>query len=139
VVSEAAEGGNGVRVVVAGYYGFGNLGDELILSALAKELRTVYPDPKIVVLSHDPAHTQAFHSLPAVSRWNPFAVFWQFLRADLFVLGGGGLIQDKTSHRSLLYYLSLVALARLLLRRVFLYRIGVESLNRSVSRVLTRL
>ena len=50
-------------------------------------------------------------------------------RADLFVLGGGGLLQDKTSSRSLVYYLALIAAARLSLCEVVLYALGVESIT----------
>src|SRR5262245_48882345 len=109
-----------MKVLVAGYYGFGNLGDELILSVLLQELKTVYADVSAVVLSDRPHYTQTLHKVKAVSRWNPFSLFWQMLRADLFVLGGGGLLQDKTSSRSLHYYLLLVVCARLLRKYVFL-------------------
>lgn len=125
-----------MRALVAGYYGFGNLGDELILSALLKELKSVYPGSTTVVLSHRPAFTSQMHKTKAISRWNPFGVLWQMFRSDLFVLGGGGLLQDKTSFRSLFYYLSLVALARLSFKYVLLYKIGVETIEKASSKWL---
>jgi polysaccharide pyruvyl transferase CsaB len=127
-----------MRIVAAGYYGFGNLGDELILSVLLKQLKETYPGSKTVVLSNNPSHTRFFHGTQAVSRWNPFSVVWQLWRADLFVLGGGGLLQDKTSGRSLTYYMGLVFLALAARRPVFLYSIGVETVQRPFSKWLLR-
>lgn len=118
-----------MRIVAAGYYGFGNLGDELILTSLLSRLRERYPEGSVTVLSADPAATRRHHRVAAVSRWNLFSVLLAMWRSDLFVLGGGGLLQDGTSGRSIAYYLALVALARAFGLPVTLYAIGVERLT----------
>ena len=46
-----------MRVLVAGYYGFDNLGDELILAALTERLKERYGNPHITVLSAAPAQS----------------------------------------------------------------------------------
>jgi polysaccharide pyruvyl transferase CsaB len=125
-------------IVVAGYYGFGNLGDELILSVLARQLKNTYFRPEIVVLSSRPSHTRYYHGTRAVWRWNPFSVLTQIFRADLLVLGGGGLLQDKTSFRSLLYYIGLALTGVILRKPVFLYSIGVETVQRPLSKWLLK-
>ncbi len=127
-----------MRVAVAGFYGFGNLGDELILSVLLRQLKETYAAGRVTVLSNKPAHTRFFHQAAAVSRWNPVVVAFELARADLFVLGGGGLFQDKTSFRSLFYYLSLVAFALALRKPVFLYSVGVETVRRPASKWLIK-
>lgn len=118
-----------MKILIAGYYGFGNLGDELILSCILSQLRDRYKTPGVCVLSSNPTETSCTHRVSAVSRWNPFVVLYQLWKADFVVVGGGGLLQNQTSQRSLLYYLGIVGLARLLGAPVVLYALGVESLN----------
>ena len=97
-------------MVIGGYYGFKNTGDEAILRAIAQELRARGHTP--LALSARPRETRAFHSIPAAQRWNPFSVAWNLRRAGRFLLGGGGLLQDRTSSHSLDYYLGLLRLAK---------------------------
>jgi len=99
-----------LRLLISGYYGAGNLGDEALLAGLLGALRDAPVTP--VVASLDPRATTRDHGVAAVDRWRglPLAV----LRADAVLSGGGGLLQDVTSARSLDYYLSVLRLARLL-------------------------
>jgi len=126
------------RIVVGGYYGYGNLGDELILKQIIASLTSQEPDLEIVVLSGDPAETRKTHSVKALKRWNFLRVFWALSGARLFVLGGGGLLQDKTSFYSLVFYLTWVGMARILRCPVFLYAVGVETVKRKWGRKLVR-
>ena len=101
-----------LRLLISGYYGAGNLGDEALLAGLLRALRDAPVTP--VVASLDPRATARDHGVAAVDRWRglPLAV----LRADAVLSGGGGLLQDVTSARSLDYYLGVLRLARLLRR-----------------------
>ncbi|MCG3203714.1 MAG: hypothetical protein KCHDKBKB_00386 [Elusimicrobia bacterium] len=127
-----------MKVLIAGYYGFGNLGDELILSSILLQLKRRYGQISVTVLSHAPMETVRFHQAHALSRWNIFALIPAIWRHDFLLLGGGGLLQNKTSQKSLLYYLSLVLLSRLLQTPVVLYAMGVESLKGPFSKWLTK-
>lgn len=118
-----------MRILIAGYYGFGNLGDELILTSLLERLRDRYSNGHITVLSADHRQTSRHHKVEAMSRWNPLALVIAFWRADLFVLGGGGLLQDATSSRSMAYYVGLLTLARGFSLPITLYAIGVERIR----------
>ncbi|MCB4755631.1 MAG: polysaccharide pyruvyl transferase family protein [Elusimicrobia bacterium] len=120
-----------MKFLVAGYYGFGNLGDELILRCLTDQLNKRFPNSPVTVLSAHPSKTTKWHGLEAVNRWNPLAVIWRIFKADRFILGGGGLFQDTTSARSLIYYLSLLETALLCRTPVFIYAVGVESIRRN--------
>lgn len=102
-----------MRLLVSGYYGFGNIGDEAILAAIAARLPQHVPDSEVTVLSADPGHTLRVHGLPAVDRWRPGALLGQLRRTDLLLQGGGGLIQDASSFLSPAYYLGVLALSRL--------------------------
>jgi polysaccharide pyruvyl transferase CsaB len=99
-----------VRLLISGYYGAGNLGDEAVLAGLLGALAATDVTP--VVASLDPAATTSAHAVAAVHRYHglPMALW----RADAVVSGGGGLLQDVTSARSLGYYLGVLRLARAL-------------------------
>lgn len=101
-----------MKVMISGYYGFGNLGDEAILAVLIKELKERFPQAKIVVLSATPEETAQLHKVRTINRWNLLRIQWELRGTRTFLSGGGGLLQDRTSRRSALYYLGLIALAR---------------------------
>lgn len=116
--------------MVSGYYGFGNAGDEIILSVLLDALE----GHEVVVLSADPLATAREHGVKAVSRSNPIAIGIALTRSALLVSGGGGLIQDATGPRSVLYYLGIVRLARLLGVPFVIYAQGLGPLHAPSSR-----
>lgn len=118
------------RIVISGYVGFGNAGDEAILTATLHGLRSLLPGVEILVLSRDPATTARQHAVQAVHRLNPLHAL---LRCDLVLSGGGGLLQDATSQRSLLYYLGILAAARLLGKRTMVYANSVGPILRKSS------
>ncbi|WP_022798137.1 polysaccharide pyruvyl transferase CsaB [Thermus islandicus] len=110
-------------VGVAGYYGFRNAGDEAILEAIVRELKA--RGHEVLALSGDPRRTREEHGIRAGHRLNPLAL----LGADLWLLGGGGLLQDATSSLSLLYYLSVLRLARLFRKRVVVFNQSLGPLS----------
>lgn len=98
-------------LVLLGYYGYGNVGDDALCEALTAGAFAAGVE-RILIPCGDPAR------LPADPRITPLGRFdWRALRAALrdgavLFVGGGGLLQNITSHRSLLYYLAAIALAR---------------------------
>jgi len=128
-----------LRVAVSGYYGFNNTGDEAILLALVSTLRTLAQNVEITVFSRSPRETGRTYGVKAVNRWNPFAVAWALLRSDLLLSGGGGLLQDVTGVRSIIYYLAVVMLARLLGKPVIYYAQGVGPVRSRIGCWLTRI
>lgn len=106
-----------MRVLVSGYYGFGNLGDEALLAGLLRGLRGMGHTP--VVLSGNPKATTQQHGVEAVHRLRGLVP--ALARVDALVSGGGGLLQDTTSRRSLDYYLNVLRLARRAGKRVVVY------------------
>ena len=127
-----------MKVVLSGYYGFDNAGDEALLTAISGVLHELEPDVELVVFSGNPKNTRARHGLNAVYYMNPWAVGKTLWRADLLISGGGSIFQDVTSARSLPYYISIVSLAKLLRKPVIFYAQGVGPINRSFSKWLMR-
>jgi polysaccharide pyruvyl transferase CsaB len=97
------------RIVVSGYYGFGNTGDEAILSSIVQHLGRA---GELVVLSAYPRRTAAEHGVRAIGRLDLPAIGRELSGAALFVSGGGGLLQDATGPGSVPYYAGLLKLAQ---------------------------
>jgi len=92
------------RFLLSGYYGFGNLGDEALLHVIVERLRRRWPGCGVDVLSADPALTARSYGVEATPRMDLGQVRGAIERADVVLSGGGGLLQNVTSLRSLLYY-----------------------------------
>lgn len=124
-----------MRVVVSGYYGFGNAGDESVLAGLLDGLRREEPEIEVTVLSGDPDHTRRAHGVEAIPRARPALV--AALRAsDGLISGGGSLLQDRTSARPVAYYAGLMHLARLLRRPYVIHAQGLGPITRRANRAL---
>ena len=126
-------------VGIGGYYGYKNAGDEAILQAMVRELKI--RGHRALVLSASPRETARELGVEAVHRYHPLALPAALRRVDRFVLGGGGLLQDRTSRRSLAYYLGLVRLARRLGKPVTVFGVSLGPLSprgeRRVARTLS--
>ena len=96
------------RVLLSGYYGFGNLGDEALLEVIVAAMRRRFPSARLEVLSATPKTTAAKHGVEATSRWDWREVRSAIGRCDVVLSGGGGLLQTATSIRSLLYYAGII-------------------------------
>lgn len=116
-------------VLICGAYGKGNAGDDAILEAILRQMRNIDADMPICVLSHNPRQTRLRYHVGAVHVFNPVA-FWPVMRrTKLYLSGGGSLIQDQTSTRSLRYYLLSIQLAKLAGCRVLMYGCGIGPVN----------
>ena len=108
------------RILISGYYGFNNAGDEAILRLMIDNLRARCPEAGLTILSHNPEDTARRYGVRSVNRMNPFLILREILHCDLLISGGGSLLQDATSQRSLLYYLSILNLAQALHKKTFI-------------------
>lgn len=99
-------------ILACGYFGFGNLGDEAVLGGLIHGVHQAGYAESFWAMSADVARTQREHTVQAVRRTDVRAVWQVMRRSRVFVLGGGSLLQDITSARSIVYYLGMHALAR---------------------------
>ena len=125
-----------MKLLISGYYGFRNAGDEAILAGMVEMFRAEGWDP--TVLSADPAWTERVHGVAAVDRRSWRGIRAALQAADVFISGGGGLLQDATSLRSNLYYLGLLRLARRFHRKTMLFAQSIGPLRARLSRFLVR-
>ena len=136
------------RVVVAGYYGFGNTGDEAILAALLADLRALAPALSAAVTAEDTASTSAAHGVDAV-HWRDVPAIAAAVRdADLVLVGGGGLFQDSLAfdpdailtsrHHGISFYGGIPLLAAAFGTPCAMYAVGVGPLTTPAGRSGTR-
>ena len=115
---------NEVKIAICGYYGRGNFGDEAILGAIVSQIkktcaecgRNYEKSVKICVLKSK----------------DPLEICQKLYKSDLFIFGGGSLLQNSTSNASLLYYLGVIALANIMSKRSIMLANGLGPLNAGV-------
>lgn len=126
------------RILISGYYGFDNSGDDAILKAMVKDLNQNIENVEIVVLSKNPSYTEKTYNVKAVNRFSLKSVVKAIKSCDLFISGGGSLLQDVTSTRSLLYYISLMKLAKSYNKTIMVYANGIGPIDGKINRFWTR-
>ncbi|MDE7262141.1 MAG: polysaccharide pyruvyl transferase CsaB [Oscillospiraceae bacterium] len=122
------------RILISGYYGFSNAGDDAILEAIQQSVRSSGEDIGITVLSNDPSLTWRQYGIDAIPRFRVTKVLSALRRCDALLSGGGSLLQDNTSTRSLIYYLSVIWGAHMLGKPVMLYANGIGPVRRQGNR-----
>ena len=136
-------------ILFVGYYGFGNVGDEAILSAILGRFRARRAFLRLLVASGNPQKTIARHAVEAIP-WNDMAALHAAVQAaDLVLLGGGGLFHDywgvdpdtflTNRHWGVAYYAGPALLASLYRKPLMLYAVGVGPLYSGHGRKYTRL
>ena len=124
-----------IRAVLCGYYGKGNGGDEALLATLLQMLPNhVTP----TVLSGSPEETQKCYGVESCDRKSAFQVINVMRNSDVFIWGGGSLIQDATSALSPLYYAGLMGLAQQMNLKTIAWAQGIGPLRRELTRRVAR-
>ncbi|MFL2507488.1 MAG: polysaccharide pyruvyl transferase CsaB [Parasynechococcus sp.] len=129
--------GTGTRtLLLCGYYGENNLGDDALLLVLLQQIPAGF---SLLITANDQEALRALAPMAdGVARRSLGSVLAAVGRADALILGGGSLLQDSTSLRSLIYYLLLIVTARIQRRPILLWGQGLGPLNRPTSRWLVR-
>lgn len=126
------------KIVLSGYYGFDNIGDEAVLYSIVSLLRKEIPNVEITVLSNNPEKTSTTYNVQSVNRWNLKEVTKVIKQSDLLISGGGSLLQDVTSSKTVPYYLAIVKIAQVFKKKVVFYSQGIGPVNKSFSRWLIK-
>lgn len=121
-------------VVICGAYGKGNCGDNAILNAIVEQLHHIDPDLPITALSRNTLETKLCAGIDAVYTFDIWKIGRLLRRSRLYLSGGGTLMQDATSTRSLLYYLFSIRQAHRAGCRVMLYGCGIGPISRPRNR-----
>lgn len=126
------------RILVCGWIGSTNRGDDLIAAAVADLIRQEGGDPTVVTIDDT---TDRLHGAPAVVHRRPLDTIGLFSAArahDGLVFGGGGLIQDETGPLNLPFHLSRLLVGRLNRLPWIGLALGVGDVRRRTGRALVR-
>src|SRR5574344_503638 len=126
------------KIVISGYYGFNNAGDEAMLTAIVEALRKLEPSVELTVISGNPTETKAKYQVESIYRFDAPQILASLKQTDLLISGGGSLLQDVTSKKSLLYYLSVLAAAKHFGKKVMLFAEGIGPIRCSFLRTMTK-
>ncbi len=127
-----------MRIVLSGYYGFDNVGDEAILFAIIQSLKEYHPGVNLTVLSNNPEKTAASYKVDAVNRWNINEVRKALKESDCLISGGGSLLQDETGMKSISYYSGVMKIAQFLKKPVFIYAQGMGPVKSKINRQIMK-
>lgn len=123
-------------ILIAGYYGFSNSGDDAVLASVCRDISKKGKRYQARILSNMPEKTMRDYNVPAVNRKNMLKVIREIKNAEVLLLGGGSLLQDVTSSRSLYYYLGHIVIAKIFKTKTILYANGIGPLNKKFNRYL---
>lgn len=133
-----------IDIMISGYYGFNNSGDDSILKAIVDSISAKRPELRILALSNNPSQTKEIYGIDAIHRFNLPKIIYNMHKTRLLISGGGSLIQDVTSDKSLAYYLWIINIAKAMGAKVMLYANGIgpirhtanhKKINRALNRV----
>ena len=127
------------KIMISGYYGFNNTGDEAILKSMVGAFKEKIPQIKITVLSQSPLQTSQTYQVKAINRLHLIDIMRCLRDTNLFISGGGGLLQDSTGKGwSILYYLGLILVAKIVKVPVMIYAQGIGPVNKQINKKLMK-
>ena len=119
------------KVLISGYIGFNNFGDELIFDILKSHLKSLNCDVSALSASKN-------YDIKTYNYKNIIEILKAILNCDIVISGGGSLLQNKTSNFSLIYYLSIILLAKLFFKKVIIFAQGFETIKGRFFELLTK-
>lgn len=117
------------KILISGYYGFNNIGDEAILKVMISDLEKKIDLNDVIVLSNNPTQTESDLSVKAINRSSIFHVINSIRKCDVLLSGGGSLLQDGTSRLSIYYYLFIYFIAMMFRKKIIIFSHGIGPIN----------
>lgn len=108
-----------MNALIVGYYGYGNAGDQLLLTQTQRLLHHQLPKATLYTL------TKKGSGPNEINRFSILSIMITLIKVQTVIFGGGGIFQNKTSQRSLLYYCSLMIFAKIFRADIYLLGQGI--------------
>ncbi len=124
------------KALISGYIGFDNFGDEAIFLALSNHLKSL--GYSVCALCNNKKEIKKRYNIKTYGYKKPLQILKGILSCDCLISGGGSLLQNKTSNFSLLYYLSIIFLAKFCFKKVYIFSQGIEKINGKFFENLTK-
>ena len=126
------------RFILSGYYGFKNFGDEAILSVLVNKLQQ--NKDSVTVISSNPEYTKSLYQhIRAIKTFDFNNIIPAIYKSDILISGGGSLLQDVTSLKSLIYYLLIIFIALFFRKKVIIFAQGIGPINSRLGEFFTKI
>lgn len=125
------------KICISGYYGFDNFGDEAILKTLVENLKKFENKPNITVFSSNPQKTSAELEVNSVYSFSIKDIVKSLFNCDYLISGGGSLLQDTTSAKSLVYYLGIIFLAQIFRKKSIIFAQGIGPIKNNFLEKIT--
>lgn len=122
------------KICISGYYGYKNFGDEAILSVLVEHFKA----HELTVFSGDPVYTSETYNLKSVKNFDLKNIIASIKNSDVLISGGGSLLQDVTSFKSLVYYSLIIALGLLFNKKVIIFAQGIGPINNKFGQIIVK-
>ncbi len=123
-------------VLVSGYYGFSNPGDDAILESIISTLKAQNIVPVVLYNTRSHFYKDNVHYIP---RYNFLKIYYWMINSSFIILGGGGLFQDSTSFFSFLYYFVIGMISILSGKKLIIYGQSFGPIKRKVSLLLLKI
>ncbi len=123
------------KIVICGYYGYANAGDEIILRQLVKGIKNKLPEMALSVLTRPGEKKKRGYR--NVNRYNPLKIFLEIRSASALMMGGGSLFQDKSGVFSIYYYFLIIIFGWLLGKKVIIFNQGIGPIGNSFNRYIS--
>lgn len=124
------------KILISGYLGYGNFGDEALLHVLIKNLLDIgFKNHQIYAISASPEYTTSVFNINSVDRWNFFEMVGALMEQDAIIFLGG-LFQDRTSFKSFLYYYFQLLLCIIMGKQIVFYASGFGPFKRKLTQDL---
>lgn len=107
------------KILVVGYFGFQNFGDEWLLKVFIDKISKITNQPRQIFVLYNIEKTSIKENVVYIPRWKVYHVVRSVVSVDTIVFCGG-LFQDETSIFSLLYYSFILFLGRILTKKILL-------------------
>ncbi len=127
----------GKRILLSGYFGFDNVGDEAILEAECTQLRKLDPSLELSALIDNKARAEELH-LKAYKRKSIWQIYKAISECDLLISGGGGLFQDSTGIGSVMYYGAILTMAAILNKPSFIFSQGFGPIRTDLGKFIAQ-
>lgn len=119
----------GCDIIISGYYGFENIGDDSLLTSIIAGIHRRSEDARITVLAKQPRRLAKICGVKTINRFNLPRIALEMRKAKLLISGGGSLLQDGTSKKSLYYYVCIIKMAKMMKLDLMLYSNGLGPLR----------
>lgn len=123
------------KTLLVGYYGFSNLGDDALFRAAIRRAQREFGEG-VGAFTSNPKRCRRDFAISCYSRFSPFGMVMRIFNCERVIFGGGTLFQDRTSRRSLIYYLCILKIAQFFRKDTLLYANGLEEIKSSRLRAM---